>query len=231
MILNPPKIAKLAHLSLIMDGNRRWAAANNLPKLEGHRRGYDKVKQVCDWCIDREIKILTVYAFSSENWNREPAEVSYLMNLFRTALLAELEKFHAKGVRIKVIGQLERLSEDIQKLVVKAEQKTANNTKLLLQLAISYGGRPEIVQAIKKIISQKISAENITEEIVEKNLWTAGTPDPDLIIRTSGEHRLSNFLLWQSAYSELLFIQKHWPDFSKQDLDSAIAEFESRQRR
>ena len=214
-----------------MDGNRRWAAANNLPKLEGHRRGYDKVKQVCDWCIAREIKILTVYAFSSENWNRAPEEVSYLMDLFRTALLAELEKFHTKGVRIKVIGQKERLAQDIQKLAADAEAKTAQNEKLLLHLAISYGGRPEIVQAIKKIISQKISAENITEALVEKNLWTAGVPDPDLIIRTSGEHRLSNFLSWQSAYSELLFIQKHWPDFSEQDLDAAIAEYNNRQRR
>ena len=221
----------LTHIGIIMDGNRRWAKNRGLPTFEGHRRGYNKMKKVTQWCIDRGINILTVYAFSTENWNRSKEEVSYLMNLFRTALSKDVEEIHQQGVRIKLIGQRERLAPDIQKMLENAEAKTRNNKKLLFNMAISYGGRPDILQAVKKIISLKIEADEITEDLISKNLWTEGIPDPDLIVRTSGEYRLSNFLTWQSAYSELLFIKKHWPAFSEKDLDLIIAEYNKRQRR
>ena len=221
----------LSHIAIIMDGNRRWAKNRGLPTLEGHRRGYNKMKKVTQWCIDRGIKILTVYAFSTENWNRSKSEVSYLMNLFRQALNKDIEEINKQGVKLKVIGQKERLAPDIQKMIEKAEAKTRNNKKLLFNVAISYGGRPDILQAVKKLAANKVPAAKITEEMIGKNLWTEGIADPDLIVRTSGEYRLSNFLTWQSAYSELLFIDKHWPAFTEHDLDLIIAEYNKRQRR
>jgi len=221
----------LSHIGIIMDGNRRWAKNRGLPSLEGHRRGYNKMKKVAQWCIKKNIKILTVYAFSSENWNRSKNEVNYLMNLLRDAFKKDLDDLKNQGVRLKIIGQKERLDPDIQKNINQAEEETKNNKKLLFQIAISYGGRPEIVQAVKNIVKQKIPANKITEDLISKNLWTQGSSDPDLIIRTSGENRLSNFLTWQSAYSELLFIKKHWPVFSEKDLESAVAEYNKRQRR
>lgn len=221
----------LRHIAIIMDGNRRWAKNRGLPTLEGHRRGYNKMKKVTEWCIKKGIKILTVYAFSTENWNRSQNEVNYLMDLFREALNRDITEMAKQGVQVKLIGQKERLAPDIQKMVKQAESKTKDNKKLLFQMAISYGGRPDIVQAVKKIANQKIPANKITEDLISKNLWTNGCPDPDLIIRTSGEYRLSNFLTWQSAYSELIFIKKHWPAFSEKDLELAIEEYNSRQRR
>jgi undecaprenyl diphosphate synthase len=214
-----------------MDGNRRWAKNRSLPSLEGHRRGYSKMKEASRWCIDKGIKILTVYAFSTENWSRKKTEVNYLMNLFRQALSRDISELDRQGVRLKVIGQRERLAPDIQKLIKAAESKTKNNRKLLFNLAISYGGRPDILQAVKKIISKKTPAQKINENLISKNLWTQGIADPDLIIRTSGEQRLSNFLTWQSVYSELVFIKKHWPDFNQKDLDKIIKDYNKRQRR
>ncbi|OGY46157.1 MAG: di-trans,poly-cis-decaprenylcistransferase [Candidatus Buchananbacteria bacterium RIFCSPHIGHO2_02_FULL_38_8] len=221
----------LVHIGIIMDGNRRWAKNQGLPSLEGHRRGYDKMKEVTKWCIKRDIKILTVYAFSTENWNRSKKEVEYLMNLFRLALSKDIAEMDKQGVKVKVIGQQERLAPDIQAMVKEAEAKTKNNKKLLFNVAISYGGRPDILQAIKKLVKQKIPAAKITEELISKNLWTHGIADPDLIVRTSGEYRLSGFLTWQSVYSELIFIKKHWPDFGENDLDKIIKEYNKRQRR
>lgn len=221
----------LNHLGIIMDGNRRWAKNRGWPTLEGHRRGYNKMKKVTKWCIDRGIKILTVYAFSTENWNRSKKEVGYLMDLFRQALSKDIEEICKQGVQVKIIGQKERLAADIQKMITDAERKTKNNKKLLFNVAISYGGRPDILQAIKKIVTKKISAKDITENLISKNLWTEGIADPDVIVRTSGEQRLSNFLTWQSVYSELIFIKKHWPAFSEKDLDKIIAEYNKRQRR
>lgn len=221
----------LVHLGIIMDGNRRWARARGLPTLEGHRRGYNKMKEVTQWCIDRGIKILTVYAFSTENWQRSKKEVSYLMNLFRKALTKDIEEMDKQGVKIKIIGQKERLAKDIQQMIKQAEAKTKNNKKLLFNVAISYGGRPDILQAVKKIIKKKIPVSKITEDLISKNLWTKGIADPDLIVRTSNEQRLSNFLTWQSVYSELLFIKKHWPAFIEKDLDKIITEYNKRQRR
>src|SRR3989338_2716032 len=221
----------LRHLGIIMDGNRRWAKIHGLPSLEGHRRGYNKMKDLVKWCIKKEIKILTVYAFSTENWTRSRKEVSYLMNLFRQALTKDISEIEKQNVKVKVIGQKHRLAPDLQKMIKKVEQRTGKNKKLIFNIAISYGGRPGITQAARKIIKQKIPAEKVSEKLISQNLWTTGEPDSDLIVRTSGEQRLSNFLTWQSAYSELMFIKKHWPDFTEKDLDKIVTEYKRRQRR
>ena len=221
----------LGHLGIIMDGNRRWAKNQGLPALEGHRRGYDKLKKAASWCIKKNIKILTVYAFSTENWNRSEKEVSYLMNLLRTGLLRDIKELGEKGVKVKFIGQISRLDKDLQRLIKDVEAQTRANKKLLFQVAISYGGRPELIFAVQKIVRQKIRPEKITEKVIAAHLWTAGVADPDLIVRTSGEQRLSNFLTWQSAYSELMFIEKHWPDFNESDLNKIVVEYNKRQRR
>ncbi len=220
------------HLGIIIDGNRRWAKERGLPTLEGHRRGYDKLKKVGKWCKAKGVKILTIFAFSSENWNRSKEEVSYLMHLLARAFSKkEVDDLNKDGIQLRVIGQKERLDKDLQKLIQEAEEKTKNNKEGILNLAISYGGRLEIIEAIKKIIKKKIPAEKITEEVVNQNLWTEGEPYPDLIIRTSGEQRTSGFLTWQAAYSELYFCPKYWPDFTKEDLDEAISDYALRQRR
>ena len=220
------------HLGIIMDGNRRWAKAKGFPSLEGHRRGYDKVKEVGRWCKNRGVKILTVWAFSTENWKRAEKEVKYLMNLLKFAFSKkEIDQLHKDGIKIQVIGQKERLSSGFQKLIEEAEERTKDNKEGILNLAISYGGRADILEAIRKINKKNIPADQITEETVSQNLWTAGLSDPDLIIRTSGELRTSGFLTWQSAYSELYFCKNHWPDFSEKDLDEAFAEYARRQRR
>lgn len=219
------------HLGIIMDGNRRWARSRGLPTLHGHKKGYDKVMKVGDWCLERGIEILTVYAFSTENWNRSKKEVSYLMNLLKRGLETDIRKLHKKGIKVRVIGRIKELSRDLQKAIRETMALTKNNTKGILNIAINYGGRPEIIDVIKEIVRKKMSPAKIDETLVEANLYTAGLPDPDLIIRTSGEQRLSNFLTWQSAYSEFYFIKKHWPDFSEKDLDEAIEEYSRRTRR
>ncbi|MDD2697015.1 MAG: polyprenyl diphosphate synthase [Candidatus Pacebacteria bacterium] len=220
------------HLGIIIDGNRRWAREKGLPTFEGHRQGYNKLKKVGKWCKAKGIKILTIFAFSSENWNRSKDEVSYLMRLLAQAFSKkEVDELNKDGIKLRVIGQKERLDKNLQKMIEEAEEKTKNNKEGILNLAISYGGRPELIEAIKKIIKQKISPEKITEEIISQNLWTEGMPDPDLLIRTSGEQRTSGFLTWQSAYAELYFCKKYWPDFSEKDLDDALLDYARRQRR
>lgn len=221
----------LNHLGLILDGNRRWAKAKGLPTFEGHRQGYEKMKETAKWCAQKGIKVLTVYAFSSENWNRSQEEIGYLLNLFRSMFSSALKEVAKENARVRVIGQREKFPEDLQKMIARAEEETKNNTGLVFQIALSYGGRPDILQAVKKIVKEKISPDEITEELFSKYLWTKGELDPDLIVRTSGEYRLSNFLTWQSAYSELMFLEKNWPDFSEEDLDKIIEEFNNRQRR
>ncbi len=220
---------KVKHLGIIIDGNRRWAKARGLPPFEGHRAGYKKTKEVAEWCRDAGIKILTIFAFSVENWQRPKKEVDFLMKLFYLALAKEIKKFHKNNVRVRIIGRKEGLSKKLQQAIKKAEELTESNTGSVLNLAINYGGRPELVDAFKKIF--KNPPAEITEKTISQNLYTADQPDPDLIIRTSGEQRLSGFLTWQSAYSELLFINRHWPEFSKQDFDDALADFANRQRR
>ena len=198
------------HLGVIIDGNRRWAKKNNLPSFEGHRRGFKNFKKIADYAFARGVEILTVYAFSTENWNRTKLEVSYLMKLlglaFTKKYLAELNK---SKIRLRVIGQKERLSKVLQDKIKKVENATKNNQKGILNLAVSYGGRPEIVRAIREIVEQKVPSDKINEETISNNLWTVGQPEVDLIIRTGGEQRLSNFLIWQCAYSELYFTEKY----------------------
>lgn len=219
------------HLGIILDGNRRWAKERSLPTLEGHRKGYENVKKIGKLCKKKGVKILTVWAFSTENWNRSKEEVSYLMKLLAKALSKkEIAWVKEENIKLQVIGQKERLPKVFQGLIKEAEEETKNNKEGILNLAISYGGRPEILEAIKKIVDKKVSKDEITEDLIDKNLWTTGLPSPDLIIRTSGEQRTSGFLLWQSAYSELYFCNKNWPDFSEKDLDKAFDDFSKRKR-
>lgn len=219
------------HLGIIMDGNRRWARRRGLPTLEGHRRGYETFKRVGEWCLDRGIEILTVYAFSTENWNRSKREVGYLMRLLTLALSKEVDDLHRKNIRISVIGRVHELPKRLQAHIRSAMDLTKGNTRGTLQLAINYGGRAEIVDAVRRVYRQARHASQITERSLSEAMYTAHQPDPDLIIRTSGEHRLSGFLAWQGVYSELLFLDKHWPDFSQRDLDAALREFSRRHRR
>ncbi|MCG2693336.1 polyprenyl diphosphate synthase [Candidatus Parcubacteria bacterium] len=219
------------HIAIVMDGNRRWAREQGLALLQGHLAGYDKLKQVGDWCLKRGIKILTIYAFSTENWNRKKNEVNYLMRLLKIGLTKESKEFYKRGIQLRVFGRISGLSKDLQTAIKEAVEKTKTNTKSILNIAINYGGRAEIVDAIKNIVAKEIPASKIDEETVNENIYTAGLPDPELIIRTSGEYRLSGFLTWQSVYSELYFCPKYWPAFSEKDLDEALEEYARRQRR
>ena len=219
------------HLAIILDGNRRWARSRNLPTFEGHRRGYDRVKEVGDWCLNRGIKYLTVYAFSTENWKRSKEEVGYLMDLLFLALTKEVDFYVKRNIRLKVIGRRRELSDKLVKAIDEAEDRTKDNTAAQINLCINYGGRAEIIEGVQKMIDSGVSSDKVTEEVFADQLWTADLPDPELIIRTSGEHRLSGFLTWSGVYSELLFIDKHWPDFAEQDLDHALAWFSNRSRR
>ena len=220
---------KIKHLAIIMDGNRRWARNHGLSTSEGHYAGYKKIEEVLDLCREAGIETLTLFAFSTENWKREKREVNFLMKLFYLAFNKDVKKLHKDKVRVHLIGSREGLSKKLQKAICEAEELTKNNTDGTLNLAINYGGRLELLNAFKKILKNPPS--DITEETISENLYTAGQSDPDLIIRTSGEQRLSGFLTWQSVYSELLFIKHHWPEFSRQDFDNAITDFYNKQRR
>lgn len=220
------------HLGIIIDGNRRWAKKKGLPSFKGHQRGLDNVNKIGERCRKRGVKILTFYTFSTENWNRSKIEVSYLMKLFVRALSRKnIKELIQKKIKLQVIGQKERLPKFLQKRIKEAEELTKNNKEGILNLAISYGGRSEIVQAVKNIVKKKITVNKITEELINQNLWTAGLPEPGLIIRTGGEQRLSNFLTWQSVYSEFYFTKKNWPEFTEKDLDKALNDYSQRQRR
>ncbi len=219
------------HIGFILDGNRRWAKKNNLPALIGHKKGYENFKTVTDHCFMKGIKIVSAYVFSTENWSRSAREVGYLMRLLKRALVEETKELDKKGIKIKVLGLPTKLDSQIKKLIEQTETKTANNKNGTVNLCLNYGGRAEIVEAVKKIITQKIPINKITEEIISQNLWTVGQPDPDIIVRTSGEMRLSGFLPWQAVYSELYFSPKMWPEFSTSDVDEALAEYARRQRR
>lgn len=219
------------HIGIIMDGNRRWAKERGLPSLEGHHQGYEKLKEIAKLCFKRGVKVLTVFAFSTENWDRSKEEVSYLMALLKMAVKEALNEFHKDNIRMKISGRINQLSEDLQEAITETVEKTRNNTKGILNLALNYGGRPEIIDAIKEIIDKNIPAQKIDEKIIKENLYMSDLPDPELIIRTSGEKRLSGFLLWESAYSELYFTKKYWPDFNEKDLDDALQEYDRRERR
>jgi undecaprenyl diphosphate synthase len=217
------------HLGIILDGNRRWAKEKGLPAFEGHRRGMETAKKIIKYAENRGINVLTLFVFSNENWKRSKNEVNYLMKLLGQALdKKNIEEFHKQGIKVRVIGQREKLPLTLQKKIKETEEFTKNNKGMVLNFALSYGGRAEIVEAIKKIIKSKIQPDKINEDMISQNLWTS---DLDLIIRTGKEQRISNFLIWQAAYSELYFCDKYWPDFSEKDLDEAIIDYGQRQRR
>jgi len=217
------------HLGIIVDGNRRWARERGLPAFEGHRQGLEKVKKAVVWVKNRGIKILTLFVFSTENWKRSKTEVDFLMRLLGQAFNKKnIQSIHREGIKIRIIGQRERLPKNLQKTIKDIEELTENNKGMVLNFALSYGGRAEITEAIKKLIGKKISSEKITEDVISQNLWTS---DLDLIIRTGKEQRISNFLIWQAAYSELYFCKKYWPAFTEKDLDEVLADFAQRQRR
>lgn len=219
------------HLGIIMDGNRRWAKEKSLPSFTGHIKGAENVKNVIRWCAKRDIEFLTLFAFSMENWQRAEKEVNFLLKFGKNFVDKNIEEFHREGGRVRVLGSRERLPLSLIERIEKAEKLTRENNRITVNLLFNYGGRAEIAAAVKNIIKDGIPSEEINEEKISQYLYTTGLPDPDLIIRTSGEQRTSGFLLWQSAYSELYFIEKYWPDFSEQDLDEALAEYGRRQRR
>lgn len=223
------------HVGIIMDGNGRWAAARGLPRFEGHRRGVEALRRTVQAAIDLGIRYLTVYSFSSENWTRPLEEVSDLMGLLKRFIRKDLAELHRNGVRVLIIGERERLPPDIRGLLHDAEDLTRHNEGLQLVVAFNYGGRQEIAAAVRRIAFQvqsgEIPPECVDVDLIAAHLDTAGIPDPDLIIRTSGEQRLSNFLMWQTAYSEFVFLPVHWPDFDRDSLESALAAYKSRERR
>lgn len=218
------------HIAIIMDGNGRWAKKHSLPRTAGHAAGSKNFKDIARYCNKIGLKYLTVYAFSTENWKRPKEEVDNIMKIFRE-YLEDAKNFKDENIQVQFIGDRSVLDKDIQRLMKESEDASANATGLHLNIAINYGGRDEIVHAVKQIISNNTSAQNITEQTISNNLYTAGQPDPDFIIRPSGEYRLSNYLIWQSAYAEYWFSDILWPDFKPKDLEKAIEEFNHRNRR
>lgn len=230
-IKNIIKDTNLKHIAIIMDGNRRWAKEKNLPSAMGHKKGVDSLKNILRACNDFSIKYLTVYAFSTENWNRKKEEVEFLMNLVAITMTNELAEMHKENVQIHFIGDLTKLSDKLQKILANAVETTKNNTGVVLQIALNYGSRDEIVHAVQKIVVSGVKSDKINEQLISENLYTAGVPDPDILIRTGGEQRISNYLLWQIAYSEIIIRSEFWPDFDKNSLKDSILEFGKRQRR
>jgi undecaprenyl diphosphate synthase len=223
------------HVAIIMDGNGRWASARGLPRAEGHRRGVEALRRTIRAAADLGIDILTIFSFSSENWSRPPAEIRDLMGLLRRFVRNDLAELHQNGVHVRVIGERDDLDPEIRGLLEEAENLTRHNTKLILVVAFNYGARQEIARAAQRVAGEiaagRLPASALTAEALAAHLDTADLPDPDLIIRTSGEQRLSNFLLWQAAYSELVFVPTYWPDFDRSTLEGAIAEYRRRERR
>ncbi|RCK52525.1 UDP pyrophosphate synthase [Thalassospira profundimaris] len=223
------------HVAIIMDGNGRWATARGKPRTFGHRAGVEAVRRTVEAAADIGIEFLTLYGFSTENWKRPEGEVSDLMGLLRLFIKRELSVLDKNGVCIRVIGDRSRFADDIQALLKNAEKRTANNRRLKLTIALSYGSRAEIADAMRSIASRieqgELSASDVTEDLIEESLSTVGMPDPDLLIRTSGEQRISNFLLWQCAYTEFVFDEVLWPDFDRKHLEQAIENFAGRERR
>jgi len=221
----------LRHLAIIMDGNGRWATKRHLPRLAGHKAGVTALRRVVEYATDENIEMLSVYAFSTENWSRPRPEVEGLMRLFWETIRSDLDKLHRNGVRLRHLGRLQGLSPDIQKAVRDMMELTRNNTRIGLNVCFNYGGRAELVDAIRQIIADGHNPEAISEELISGYLYTRGLPDPDMVIRTAGEMRVSNFLLWQSAYTEYYATPKLWPDFGKEDLRAALENYRNRQRR
>jgi undecaprenyl diphosphate synthase len=219
------------HVAIIMDGNGRWALARGLPRMAGHRAGTENLRRVIEACIEFGIQYLTIYAFSTENWGRPEEEVQGLMEIFEDVIDRELQELHDQGVQIRHIGRLDRLSPSFKEKVLHALEYTKDNKRLILNIAFNYGGRDEIINVIQRMIQDGVEPQDVTVELVNQYLFTCGVPDPDLIIRTSGELRGSNFLIWQGAYSEWYFPPVFWPDFDKEQLALALEEYRHRERR
>lgn len=225
----PPNVPK--HIGIIMDGNGRWAKARGLPRTAGHHQGKENLRRILEACVEFGVEILTIYAFSTENWERPPSEVKVLMSILNLVLDQEVRKLHKNGVQVRHIGHMNGVDPRLQKKIAEACEYTRNNDKLILNVAFNYGGRAEIAQAIKQIVSDGVPADAITEDLISSYLYTGGLQDPDLIIRTSGEFRLSNFLLWQGAYAEYYSTPTYWPDFDRDALLEALREYSRRRRR
>lgn len=223
--------ANIDHIAFILDGNRRWAQEHSLPKLQGHRRGYDNLKTIAEACFDRGIQVVSAYIFSIENWNRSKTEVNYLMDLAYKIFQSDLEELSQKGFKIVWSGVPDKLSNKIKTAIDKTIEETKQNTKGVLNLCFNYSGQQEIVESVKTLVKENVSYEQITIEAIQARLFHPELPAPDLIVRTSGEQRLSNFLLWESAYAELIFVPQMWPDFDEPLLDEVIAQYQSRIRR
>ena len=223
------------HIAIIMDGNRRWAKAKGMPASYGHKEGAKTLEKIVRYCNRIGLEYITVYAFSTENWKRAEEEVNSLMLLLQNYLDVYSKRADTENIRIKILGDITRLSEGMQKSIKKCIERTKDNTGITFNIALNYGGRDEIVKAIKsiseKVKNNEIGIEDITEDLVSNSLYTKGNPDPDLLIRTSGEMRLSNFLPWQLVYTEFLFVEKNWPDFNEEDIDKAIIEYQKRTRK
>ena len=220
---------ELKHIAIIMDGNRRWAKERNLPSMVGHKKGVEALKATMRACDDFGIKYLTVYAFSTENWNRKPEEVNFLMDLLAQTLKNELKEMDENNVVISFIGDTTKLSDKLQEILANAVETTKNNTGVNLQIAFNYGSRDELVHAVQNIVNEGI--KDITEDTISKHLYTKNIPDPDLLIRTGGEMRVSNYLLWQIAYSEFIVIPEFWPEFNRDKLAECVQEYKRRNRR
>jgi len=226
------KLSKIpTHIAIIMDGNGRWAAARGLPRLAGHRAGTENLRRVIRACVEFGIQYLTIYAFSTENWGRPKEEVEGLMQIVEDVIDKELDELDKEGVKLRHIGRLEHVNPSLRDKVLQAVEMTKNNTRLNLNIAFNYGGRDEIVCAIRTMLQNGVKPEEVTEQLISQNLFTAGIPDPDLIVRTSGEMRISNFLIWQGAYSEWYVTNSYWPDFDKEELRKALVDYNQRERR
>lgn len=219
------------HVAIIMDGNGRWARARGLPRAAGHRAGTQNIRRVLAACVEYGIEVLTIYAFSTENWGRPDKEVRGLMRLLEQTLAEQLAELHAEGVQIRHSGSLERVSKSLKDKIQEALELTKENQRIILNVAFNYGGRAEILHAVQRIIADGLSAEDVDEALFTRYLYTAGLPDPDLIIRTAGEMRLSNFLIWQGAYAEYYSTSRYWPDFDSEELHKALAAYAARERR
>lgn len=219
------------HVAIIMDGNGRWAQQRGLPRTEGHRAGVENMRRVLEGAVEFDIKVMTVYAFSTENWGRPEEEVRGLLRIFEEVITREVTELHKNGVKLRHLGSLEGISDNLKQAVRSAIELTQHNERITLNIAFNYGGRAEILHAIKQMIADHVPPQRVDEKLFESYLYTAGVPDPDLIIRTAGEMRLSNFLIWQSAYAEYYTTPTYWPDFDKKELYQALLAFSQRQRR
>ncbi len=219
------------HIAIIPDGNRRWAKRHHRPTLEGHRRGVEVFEKVAYAAIDRGVQYLTFWGFSTENWRRSKREVAYLLRLFRWVFTTKIDQLNRENIKLNIIGRLSGFSQDLQTLIRKAVSLTENNTRGVMTIALNYGGRAEILDAVKRALRQNLTPQQVTERRFSELMYAPSVPDPDLIIRTSGEHRMSGFFAWPGTFSELYFSDKAWPDFSERDLDAALHDYAKRQRR